>query len=128
MVEYMDHIPTPEELQAKGVINLGPFLPLSPCVKSKANGRVFPWHASFARRSEAYVNCDESGNTDPRTWSGRGPDGLESGSEPPAKPMLDKPPLQPYFDNVLDGRAVATGAVPQKNPEIDPGLLPPILG
>jgi hypothetical protein len=117
---------TPDELRVRGVINLGDPLPVSPCVRSKANGRLFLWHPSFARRPEAFENCDETGDVDPARWRGRGPVGHELGPPPSGiRERVGGAARAPYLDNVLDGLAQASG---KAEPEIDPALIPPVPG
>jgi hypothetical protein len=136
---YLERMLTPEEWRARGIVNVtAGHLAVSPCVRSRANGRVFAWHPHFAARPEAFYNCDENGNPDPRTWQGRGPIGLAAAAPPGPKPVLEPVASVPYANDVLGGVEAAArpappmpGAAspgPEPEPDIDPALLPPALG
>ena len=56
-------------------------LDISPCVKIKKTGEVLIWNQSFAMRPDLCVNCDEYGNTDPSSWRGRHPRGVNEKGE-----------------------------------------------
>lgn len=107
-IPLVDHLLTVAELRKLGVLNTDPALPVSPCVKAKPNGRIFPWDPVFAKRPEVFVNCDEFGNTDPAAWQGRGPTGWEPDPAPPEKFDVPQPMKVVYApDAVLDGSAMA---------------------
>jgi hypothetical protein len=87
-----------ESLRSQNIVNVHPPLPASPRLKSRRNGMVCVWSEAMARRPEEYMNCDEQGNTDPRSWQGRfpefynpeAPDGQE-----PARPAIPPGALTP---------------------------------
>ena len=50
-----------------------PHLPVSSHLLHIKTGRIFQWMKSFAERSDIYMNCDSTGNTDPKAWEGTQP-------------------------------------------------------
>jgi hypothetical protein len=87
-----------EELRLRGVKNYMPPLPPAPCVKSRVNGRIFPWHKLWAIRSDVFVCCDEHGDESEAAWAGRFPRGYNSDSNPIPSPRYQAPPTPKFIE------------------------------
>ena len=122
-VERVERLPTPDELRARGIDNVLSYLPLSPCVRSKKTGRIFPFHSSWAKRPEAFENCDENCNTDPAALQGRGPVGWQPEDDLNYRAPLEPIVSEPYASDVRDGYREAS--TPEPIVLADPSLPPP---
>ncbi|MDR1314799.1 MAG: hypothetical protein LBQ12_14200 [Deltaproteobacteria bacterium] len=96
-----------DDLRAMRAKNVYPPLPPSPRVMSRTTKQIFMWNDAFARRPEAFMNCDESGNTDPATWEGRFPEYYDEAARrrylaanPKALPPRVVPPGAPKAEPV----------------------------
>jgi hypothetical protein len=102
MPDNANNFPSAEELRARGIRNMLPDLPISPCVKHKVNGRIYAWSRIWAMRPDVFVNCDENGEEDPSFWSGRGPGSSGPVQAPPLAVPVQAPP-PPGSDGVIRG-------------------------
>lgn len=59
-----------EYMAAMGAKNIAPPLARSSHLKNVKTGLVFPWSPGMAEQRDILVNCDASGNTDPKAWKG----------------------------------------------------------